>query len=711
MRRLVHLLGRNKAIKLNTLVMLGLGFLAVISVAVWPTSAPLVTVLMLAAIWLQSVVVGERVIKHRARFSAKSEEQAYREHLRGRRMETVLRDTAGSVGRMAPTVRALDERFKKIEQAIGSLSVAQPAAGPAAKAPKSAAFPEVSLAPKGEPRNTNVTAMVVADPFTLNALAFEWRQVVPKPSDWREHLDRNNIDVLFVESAWEGNDGAWRHQLTGQTAPRPEMLEMVGECRKRGIPTVFWNKEDPPHFEDFLTAAKLFDYVFTTESSLVPEYKERLGHENVGVLAFAAAPDIHNPARVAGVVRDRAAVFGGMYFRHKYPERREQMDYLLSAAKPMGLDIYSRQLGGDLKYQFPDELKGLVKGGLSYPQMLAAYHAYKVVLNVNSVPSSESMCARRIFEATACGAAVLSPSTPAIDAFFPEAEITTVTNQKEAEVAIKVLLRSPFYRERLVHQAQRRIWEHHTYSHRVNRVLKACGLAETRTESSVSCIVTTNRPGQVENIFETFARQQVDSKELVLLTHGFELSANQVEELKDRYQVADLVLLNAPTTDTLGRNLNRLADAASGEFLARMDDDDWYGANYVRDLCNAQRFSRAQLVGKASSYVYFEGLNVTALTYAAQENRFTDFVRGATFAGPRSTFKAVRFQELSRSEDSTFLRELLALGGRIYSADRFNFVVTRRADKMTHTWGIGDMEFLASGEMQFVGDGREQLDV
>ena len=57
-----------------------------------------------------------------------------------------------------------------------------------------------------------------------------------------------------------------------------------------------------------------------------------------------------------------------MYFAHKYPERREQMDLLLGAAEAVsgrmehGLEIFSRFLGDDERYQFPGSLADRVVG-------------------------------------------------------------------------------------------------------------------------------------------------------------------------------------------------------------------------------------------------------------------------------------------------------------------------------------------------------------
>ena len=139
----------------------------------------------------------------------------------------------------------------------------------------------------------------VLDEFSLSAFGYEWDQVEVTPSTWRTLLEEQPVDLLFVESAWHGNHDAWQFHLTGPSAPRPAFVELVQWCRAHGIPTVFWNKEDPAHYADFLDSARLFDHVFTTDSTRIEQYRRDLGHERVDVLPFAAQQSIHNPVRPA----------------------------------------------------------------------------------------------------------------------------------------------------------------------------------------------------------------------------------------------------------------------------------------------------------------------------------------------------------------------------------------------------------------------------
>ncbi len=613
--------------------------------------------------------------------------------------------TAGSVGRLAPILRDVHDATAKLVQTEPRKPVSTPASS------GGSAFPDVVMS-HGSPRLETLRVAAVLDEFSATAFEPEWRQTLVTPASWQAELDEGRFDLLFVESAWAGNDGSWTYHLVGPTAPRPALVEMVQTFRERGIPTVFWNKEDPPHFEEFLRTAALFDVVFTTEASLIPAYRERLGHERIFLLPFAAQPRMHNPGRITTVRRDREVVFGGMYFRHKYPERREQMDYLLPAASKFRLDIYARHHdGSNPDYLFPKKYQRHVRGSLPYAQMVAAYHGYKVVLNVNSVPDSTSMCARRIFEATACGAAVVTPPSPAIDAFFGPGTITQVSTELDTHAEVRGLLRSPEHRDRRVHLAQRELWSRHTYAHRVDDVLAKVGLSGAHLPSpTVSVILPTIRPGQLEHVLQTVASQREVSPQLVLLAHGFEPDRSRLRARAEELGIADLEILTAPTSDPLGKCLNHLVAAAGGDIVTKMDDDDHYAPWYLHDLARALDFSGAQVVGKAATYVYVASRNATILTYPGHEHRDTDFVRGGTLMARRSVFAEHPFPELPRSEDSIFLSTVMKSGGRIYSADRFNFVL-HRGNAAGHTWQADDAAVFGSGDMKYVGNGIDQVTV
>ena len=557
--------------------------------------------------------------------------------------------------------------------------------------------------PGRAPRRPGLRVGVILDDFSRMAFAPEWDQVVLRPSSWRQQV-ADGLDLLFVESAWHGNSDAWQYALTGPSAPRADLVELLAWCRDAGVPTVFWNKEDPSHYAEFLDTARLFDHVRTTDSDRVPDYRRDLGHDRVGVLPFAAQPAIHNPVRPTVGHQARDIAFAGMYFAHRHPQRRAQMDLLLGAAArvsgrmPYGLEIFSRYLGGDERYQFPGELGDRVVGSLTYAQMLTAYRAYKVFLNVNSVVGSPSMCARRIFEITACGTPVVSTPSAAIDRFFPSDEVPQVRDAQEAEWTLRALVGSPELRDRMVHSAQRRIWASHTYTHRVDEVLGAVGLEHDQLRPrSVSALVSSNRPGQLEHVVRTVAAQQDVDVELVLLTHGFEAPAG-LRDLACELGLGSFRTLTAPAALSLGACLNRLVDAAEGDVVAKMDDDDLYGPRYLRDQLDALSYSGADVVGKQAHHMYLEAQDVTVVRFPEREHQLTDFVVGPTMVTSRDVARAHPFEDVARGEDTAFLRRVVGSGLQVYSCDRFGFVQIRSSTR-AHTWEASSAELLANSRV------------
>ncbi|MBG6218709.1 spore maturation protein CgeB [Arthrobacter sp. CAN_A6] len=600
-------------------------------------------------------------------------------------------------------------RRERIELGLGTVKDTRGAEGAwsGRKRSRNLMFADAVL-PEGKPRRA-VRAAVILDEFSSLAFSYEWETIVLTPGNWGRLVAEGNIDLLFVESAWNGNSGSWKYQLTGPSAPSAAVLDMVEAFRAQEIPTVFWAKEDPPHYDDFLAAARLFDYVFTSDSNMMDSYRRDLGHDRVAALAFAAQPVIHNPVRPRYGWHQRDVAFAGMYFAHKFAERREQMNLLLGAAAAasssmnIGLEIFSRQLGKEKTYQFPPHLVPYVVGSLPYRHMLTAYKAYKVFLNVNSVVASPSMCARRVFEITASGTPVVSTRSMAIDALFPPAEIPVVESSDQARSVILSLVHQPSLGERQVHLAQRRIWQQHTYAHRAEQVLAVAAPTLSRPVAlpTVTVMVSTIRPHQLEHVFRMVNSQREISAELILLTHGFTLSPDHLAELRSNYPIGAVTVLEAPREQSLGECLNACVAAASGTILTKMDDDDYYGPHYLLDQLHALNYSSAEVVGKQAHYMYLQTYDATVLRFPHKEHRFTNLVMGPTIMAARSVFLDFPFERRSRGEDTAFLGAVTAASGALYSSDKFNYYQQRNGTG--HTWQVSDQEILATAGITFYG--------
>jgi spore maturation protein CgeB/SAM-dependent methyltransferase len=320
----------------------------------------------------------------------------------------------------------------------------------------------------------------ILDEMSAACFAPECELVPLTLKGWREQLDERRPDLLLVESAWSGNGGEWQYRIAQY--PRrdltglPALRDLIDGCRERGIPTAFWNKEDPVHFERFAEAASLFDHVFTTDVGCVERYRALPGERSVAPLPFAAQPRIHNPAAVVSE-RSASPCFAGAWYRDRHPDRRRTLEALLDAARPHGLVIYDRRFGGDDgAFGFPERFAPHVLGRLPYERILGVYKSHRVFLNANSVADSPTMCSRRVFELAACDTAILSTPSAALAALLGEGAVEEAGDEVAAVAALERLLGDEGERTRRTRAARRAVFARHTYADRLATIAAAAGL-------------------------------------------------------------------------------------------------------------------------------------------------------------------------------------------------------------------------------------------
>ena len=398
----------------------------------------------------------------------------------------------------------------------------------------------------------------ILDTFTEHSLRYEANLLLLSLEHWRVQIEEARPECLLVESAFIGNNGQWRHKIADyENLEDNPLRELLKYCRSNGIPTAFWNKEDPPHFDEFIGAAREFDFVFTSDADCVPLYREALGHDRIYVLPFAAQPRLHNPSRQESWP-NYPVCFAGSWLQHKYPERAEALRYLLDPILPLGLHIFDRNLKqNDLgpNFRFPDRYKEAIKGTLTYEEMLTAYRCYDVLLNVNTVTESPTMFSRRVFESLACGTPVISSESVGMSRMLGE-HVRVTRSMEETTDHLLELLGDEEARVREGHLAYRHVHENHTYRHRMNEVFRRVGLESlVSKQPSVSVLMPTMRPENVSRCLDNFKKQTYPNKELVLILNNAEFDLDAIREHTDL--IPNVRVLHVDGRTTLGDCLNR----------------------------------------------------------------------------------------------------------------------------------------------------------
>jgi hypothetical protein len=332
------------------------------------------------------------------------------------------------------------------------------------------------------PRARSVTELKIAavvDTFTEESLTPDCDLLTFRPDTWRAALELERPNLLFVESAWQGNGGAWQYQVGSYSYSTsvglPHLTELVTWCREHDVPTVFWNKEDPVHFDKFKEAARLFDVVLTTDADRIPAYEALGGAARINAaLPFAAQPVLHHPTHELHE-RDPRPVFGGTYYKNRHPERREQMERLLDAARPFDLLIYDRTHGQDNdSVGFPERFRPHIHGGIPYSEMVRIYREHRLFLNTNSVVASPTMFSRRIFELLACGTPVVSTPSLGVEQMFGDI-VPIVETAEAADAAMREILTDDAAWQRRSLAGMRAVLGEHTYQHRLARIASFAG--------------------------------------------------------------------------------------------------------------------------------------------------------------------------------------------------------------------------------------------
>lgn len=360
---------------------------------------------------------------------------------------------------------------------------------------------------------SHITLGLIGDQFTTDTLASAVKVIPLSPDNWQQELLQHKIDALFVESAWKGNNGQW-HRKVGYYSDEEflPLQALLTHCRSNGIPSLFWNKEDPVHFDRFRKAASLCDHVFTTDSRRIIPYLSIPGAltKTVSSCPFYASPKIHNPLPSSRAWQDSVA-YGGTYYGKRYPERTEYMDKIMSAAAPLGLTIYDRQHSDpESPYKYPGGLGSYVAGSLEYAEMIQAYKAHPAQINVNSVLDSPTMFSRRVMEVAACGTPVISGPALGMNRYL-EHNGLIINSETEAAQALENLKNSDAYRWRIGLSSARAVMRAHTTECRLTQMLRTAGLviAAPQLPSITLSVQTVTEAAAIALLAQTVRPQKI----------------------------------------------------------------------------------------------------------------------------------------------------------------------------------------------------------
>lgn len=211
----------------------------------------------------------------------------------------------------------------------------------------------------------------------------------------------------------------------------------------------------------------------------------------------------------------------------------------------------------------------------------------------------------------------------------------------------------------------------------------------------ISVIVATNRLKNLDTIYENFMHQLYLNKELIIILNNnlFNLSV-----VKKKFNAEPrIIVLQLDETKSLGHCLNQGIEQSKGDYIAKMDDDDYYGAHYLHEQLFYLQQYNAGLVGKCASFAYLESINRILLLKLKKNKPILrvhafSFLLGSTLFFNKNIVKKNPFDDKNIGEDSGFLRMCLSQKIPVFATSPYNYLRIRYQDKSKHTAQASDLK-------------------
>lgn len=248
-----------------------------------------------------------------------------------------------------------------------------------------------------------------------------------------------------------------------------------------------------------------------------------------------------------------------------------------------------------------------------------------------------------------------------------------------------------------------------SYSQELTEISKIRNARRSKIKQypKVSVVISTLRSLDLENILRQMHAQTLQNFEILLGLHDIQLNPKHkalIKKLNSRK--IKVTSLNFPKTATLGEILSELCKKSNGEYISKVDDDDYYGPEHLRDLVDAAIETNADVVGRAMNYVFLEPLSITVRRFAPHGTQavelWSDWVCGGTILVKRKAAEAVGwFGSGTTAVDRYLLSGVTEKGGKIWRTFGAGYIYRRSFT--FHTYITNYSKYLNNANEQRVG--------
>lgn len=275
---------------------------------------------------------------------------------------------------------------------------------------------------------------------------------------------------------------------------------------------------------------------------------------------------------------------------------------------------------------------------------------------------------------------------------------------------IKSFYQQGILNDHLLLQKSRSAFLNHTFLRSNDLVQIINGNHKPVEPIKISVVTSTVRKNNLEKYIQQMNNQNFVELEIILLTHGFQLNEDEKNVLQ-KFSKHPIKFLSQSLKTVYGKCLNICIENMSYKYFAKIDDDDFYYPNYLIDSWISLKYSNASIVGKHSTFWYFQEQNMVAERFYNQSEKFTKYIAGATLFCNSYLIKKYKFSLLASGIDFDLLNRLSNDNQKIYCNKPYEFCVFRDRDINSHTWKVDNLYLLRSASIRFFGDPSNSLTV
>lgn len=200
------------------------------------------------------------------------------------------------------------------------------------------------------------------------------------------------------------------------------------------------------------------------------------------------------------------------------------------------------------------------------------------------------------------------------------------------------------------------------------------------------------RPEFKQNIFDNFFRQNFTEKEMIIILNNDTLCLNEWKNETAEYH--NIHVFKLPQEKTLGECLNFGITKSSYDIIAKFDDDDYYSDHYLTEAYQTMLSSKADIVGKCTSYLYFEEFKKLMIFRPGNEKKIKKLLKGGTLVFKKNVWEVTKFQHERIGSDAYFLKDALKNDFKLFSSSKENYICVRRKDIDSHTQKVNTLDYM-----------------